>query len=163
MHQESPLSPTVQMFWSRFLAKSENPAEMETRFHETYSIGDSPQSADIGADLILRSEKTATSSLLWEYEAENAKLPAVGDLNIVMNGCNQPVCVVETIWIVIQALSRADAQFAQDYGEWDGTLQTWHEKMWRYYCNQCKALDRQPDPDMPLVFERFKVIFPDGI
>ena len=162
LYQETPLSPAVQLFWSRFLAMSEIPAEMETRFHETYSIGDSSQSADIGANLILTSEKTATSSLLWEYEAENSKLPAVGDLNIVLDGNNEPVCVVETTWIVVQAMSQADARFAQDYGEWDGTLQTWREKLWHYYCDQCRTLHRQPSPDMPLVFERFKVIFPEA-
>jgi uncharacterized protein YhfF len=41
--------------------------------------------------------KTATSSLLWTYEALNKPPPEVGSLSIVTDGDGGPGCVVEKI------------------------------------------------------------------
>lgn len=48
-----------------------------------FRIGNTPEGANDGVALIKRGVKTATSSLLWTYEAFNKPLPEVGSLSIV--------------------------------------------------------------------------------
>ena len=154
------LSPNVLAFWQSYLAEQDDPKEAEARFLETFRVGDSEASANHGAQLILSGKKTATSCLLWEFEAANTPAPKVGNLSILLDGNDNPACVVETIEADIRGFDTADAAFARDYGEWDGTLSTWQEKNWAYNCRLCETLGKEPRRDMPMVFERFRVVYP---
>jgi len=124
------------------------------RFYEIFQIGNSLEAADEGAALIKQGVKTATSSLLWVYQATNKPLPAVGSLSIVTDGLGDPVCVVETITVDIKGFAEVDAAFAYDYGEWDRTLETWRARCWEFNAPRCHALGKAPTPGMPLVCER---------
>jgi uncharacterized protein YhfF len=126
---------------------------------EVFRIGHSPEAADEGAGLIKQGVKTGTSSLLWVYQATNKPLPEVGSLSIVTNGHGDPVCVVETITVEIKGFAEVDAAFAYDYGEWDRTLETWRAYYWAFNAPRCHAL-KAPTPEMPLVCERFIVVYP---
>ena len=68
----------VRAFWGEFLGSLSDPADAELRYYNTCRIGSTEADADEGAQLILRGEKIATSSLLWEYEATGKPLPKVG-------------------------------------------------------------------------------------
>src|SRR5262249_46714824 len=80
------LRPATAAFWQAYLATAADPAEAQRRFWETFSIGDSPESAAEGADLILRGEKTTTSSLLSEFKARGEPVPTPGALSILEGG-----------------------------------------------------------------------------
>ena len=153
------LSQSVRAFWGAYLAQHDDPAHAQSRFLEAFQIGSTEEDANEGADLIVSGAKTATSSLLWKYEAVGTRPPQEGDLSIVLNGQEEPVCVVETTWVAVQPFAQVDAQFARDYGEWDRTLTTWVEQCWDYYSEQCEELGRTASPEMPLVCERFRVVF----
>ncbi|WP_180966122.1 ASCH domain-containing protein [Fischerella thermalis] len=154
------MSFKTQAFWQEYLCSLPIPNDASERFYETFHIGDSEASADHGAELIKQGIKIATSSLLWEYQAANKPLPKVGSLSILENGRGEPVCVVETTWLEIKNFNEIDVQFAYDYGEWDRTLKTWHQECWEYYSEQCYSLGREPTKEMPLVCERFRVVYP---
>jgi uncharacterized protein YhfF len=66
---------------------------------------------------------------------------------------------VETVEVVILPFSEVDARFARDYGEWDGSLATWQEQCWNYYSTRCRQLGQEPSIDMPVVCERFRVVY----
>ena len=153
-------SQTVRDFWNQFLAQVERPEEAESRFLEAFKVGDCEEDADEGGQLIFSGAKTATSSLLWEYQSAGMNPPAEGDLSIVLDGRGDPVCVVETTWTAVLPFAQVDEQLARDYGEWDGTLETWREECWAYYAVHCRDLNREPSEDMPLVCERFRVVYP---
>ena len=85
-----------------------------------------------------------------------------GAFSIVVDGRAAPVCVVQTTWLKVQPFADVDARFARDYGEWDRTLATWRTKCWAFYADQCATLNRTPSRDMPLVCERFRVVYPRG-
>ncbi len=156
------LSGESLRFWQRYLAGTADPDRAAQCFHEVFRIGDCETSAERGSRLVLDGSKTATSSLLWEYEAARRSPPRVGALSILENGRSEPVCVVESTEVLVQALSDVDARFAWDYGEWDRTLDTWRARCFEYYAGRCRALGRAPAYDMPLVCERFRVVFPGG-
>jgi uncharacterized protein YhfF len=154
------LTPQTATFWQEYVRSLPDAEEALRRFAEVSRIGDSKQSADEGADLIKQGKKTTTSSLLWEYEAANKPLPQVGSLSIVEDGRGTPVCIVETTWVAIKKFADVDAQFASDYGEWDRTLGGWRAHCWEYYEEQCRSLGKPATPEMPLVCERFRVVYP---
>ncbi len=154
------IDPKTQPFWQDFLSHQPDPEDAARRFYESFKIGNSQASADFGADLILKGIKTATSSLLLEYQTENRAPPQAGSLSIVENGNNEPICVVETVEIVIKPFSEVDAPYAYDYGEWDRTLETWRRECWADYSRLSTQLGQEPTEAMLLVFERFKVIYP---
>ena len=151
------LSPAVASFWAHCL---QTRPETPTRpLHEVFHFGDSPALADELAALVLAGIKTATSSLLWSYEASGKPLVQPGDLSMVTTWSGEPVCVIETLEAPVRPFAAIDAQFAWDYGEGDRSLSWWRTHLWAYYTRECARLGRQPAEDMPLVCERFRVIF----
>ena len=147
-------------FWSGYLARPATPEDAPARLYGTCRIGDDKESADAGARLVLAGRKTATSSLLWEYEAGGEAPPSVGALTILEDGAGRPVCLFETIEVEVRPFKAVDEAFAADYGEWDGSLETWRDRCWAYYAAVCARLGREPAQDMPLVCERFRVLYP---
>ena len=154
------LSPDAEAFWAAHLATQDAPEAEARRLYGTFRIGDSKESADEGARLVLSGIKTATSSLLWEYEASGEAPPSVGALSILEDGDGRPACIVETTEAETRPFDAVDEAFAAAYGEWDGTLATWRRQCWRHYSAVCAGLGRVPREDMPLVCERFRVVFP---
>lgn len=150
----------VTTFWTAFLASPTAPADATERFYEAFRIGMTDGAADEGARLIVAGQKTATSGLLWEYEAGSKALPRLGALSVVENGGKEPVCVVETTSLEVVRFGDVDAQFAFDYGEGDRTLDGWRQTFWDYYADVCTALGREMSADAPLACERFRVIYP---
>ncbi len=158
------IEPTLSVtyFWQDFLATL--PAD--SPYHQTpYTAeawGDSPALADELGTLIAKGTKTATCSALWEWEAEGNPIPQVGLVTIVLDGAGTPLCIVETTEVIIRAYNEVDAQFAYEEGEGDRSLEAWREGHWRFFTRSLAKIGREPTPDMPLVCERFKIIYDDG-
>ena len=121
--------------------------------------GDSPQMADKLGALIANGTKTATCSALWEYEAEGEPLPKIGSKTIVLNGSGDPMCIVETTEVEVRPYDQVDARFAYEEGEGDRSLEYWREAHWRLFSRTLPGVGREPTVDMPLVCERFRVIY----
>ena len=153
------LSPKTLLFWQEYLSSLKNINGVEQQLYEAFHIGNGEESANYGAKLIKEGIKIATSALLWEYQIANKPLPEVGSLSIVEDGKNEPVCIVETIEMEIKPFADIDSQFAYDYGEWDRTLASWRKHCWEYYVEYCRSLQKEPARDMPLVCERFQVVY----
>jgi len=52
------------------------------------------------------------------------------------------------------------ARWRYTTGEWDRTLESWREQCWGYYEAQCRRIGKAATPEMPLVCERFRVVYP---
>ena len=151
-------SATVSTRWEQFLGTRSDAQDLRDRFYEAFSIGDSADSRNEGARLIREGNKTATSDLLWSYQADGARPPVSGSVSIVLDGGGEPVCVVETVEVDTTPFDAVDEQFVRDYGEWGGTLESWRERAWTYYSAVCRDLGRNPARDMPLICERLSVL-----
>ena len=154
------LSPVAEAFWSAYLRSLDAPEAAARRLYGACRIGDSKESADEGAGLVLSGRKTASSSLLWDYESSGRPPPSLGALSILEDGEGRPVCIFETTEVEVRPFDAVDAAFAADYGEWDGSLATWRRECWQYYAAVCAGLGREPAEDMPLVCERLRIVYP---
>jgi uncharacterized protein YhfF len=111
---------------------------------------------------ILSGEKTATSSLLLEYEP-GEDLPVVGGRSVVVDSAEKPVCVIEMTEVRVLPLRAVDERFARDEGEGFGSVAEWraaHEAFWRS-TEMLAALGRPDitvDDETLVVAERFRVV-----
>lgn len=149
----------IGSFWTKFLNSGFSPANANDLFLESFQIGSTAAAADGGARLILNGEKTATSSLLWQYELSGEPTPYVGSLSVLEDGSRAPVCVVQTTWVEIIPYGQIDADFARDYGETDGTLDSWYRVFGENYASLCESIGRQLTEQTPLLCERFEVVY----
>ena len=150
----------LEKYWQDYLKTLTEPADAETRFFGSFQIGDSKASADEGARLVLQGLKTATSSLIWEYEGSDVEAPRIGSLSILLDGDGEPVCIVETTQLLERPFMEIEESFAVAYGEWDRTLESWRTHCWNYYARRAGRLGRTPTRQMVLLCEWFSVVFP---
>lgn len=147
-------------FWRAFLRAGSSPsAAMPTDFPDAWGFGDSPQMADELGRLVYDGIKSATCSALWEFEHEGEALPQVGELSMILDGAELPLCIIETTDVQIRPYSEVDAEFAHAEGEGDRTLDWWRQAHWRFFSRTLPRIGRQPADNMPLVCERFQVLF----
>lgn len=77
--------------------------------------------------------KTATSSLVREYDIVNEPLPAVGDRGIVIDSNETPLFVIETVDVQIVPLKDVTLTHAIAEGEGYGSVEEWrigHLRFW---------------------------------
>ena len=113
-------------------------------------------------DAVLRGQKTATSSLLAQWEAEGKELPEVGERRQVLDSDENPVATIELTAVEVIRLADADLDLAQDEGEGFNTVTEWrrdHERFWRE-----EAIPRLSGPlaveltdETLIVVERFRL------
>jgi len=84
----------------------------------------------------------------------------VGQLSVVLDGAGRPRCVVETAEVAIRLYNQVDAQFASEEGEGDRSLDFWREAHRRFFTRTLPLVGREFSEDMPLVCERFRVVYP---
>ncbi|MFZ0547040.1 MAG: ASCH domain-containing protein [Candidatus Promineifilaceae bacterium] len=152
----------IEAFWNDFLDTLPNRQSFPSELPEAWGFGDSPEMAEELGRLVLNGIKTATCSAVWEYEAENESVPQVGDLSIVTDGREQPLCIIETIEVTIKAYNEVEAQFAYEEGEGDRSLAYWRQAHHDFFSRMLPIIGRQFSETMPLICERFRVIYPQA-
>lgn len=149
----------IEQYWQAYLDML--PVDSATRFqqYEAQQWGDNSALADELGQLIVAGTKTADCSAVWEWEAEGTSPPELGAKTIVLDGNDEPLCIIETTEITIRPYGGVDAQFAYDEGEGDRSLGYWREAHWQYFSRVLPKIGREPAMDMLLVCERFKVVY----
>ncbi len=150
----------VAAFIERFRnANPFNDPQITTRQIDTDYFGDSPEMADELLAPILAGKKIATCGCLWEWEHENEQPLEPGCLAAIIDGSGIARCIIETIEVIPTPYNQVDAQFAYDEGEGDRTLEYWRRVHWEFFSRTLPRIGKQPTQDMPLLCERFKVIY----
>lgn len=148
-----------EAFWRAYLATLPADAPAQNAAFVAEPFGDNPDLANELAALVLAGVKTATCSALWEWEAEGAFLPQVGLHTVVLDGQAAPLCIIQTTDVFICPFDQVSALFARQEGEGDRSLTFWREAHARFFTRTLPAIGRTFTPDMPLVCERFQLVF----
>lgn len=125
---------------------------------EAWAFGATPEVADELLALVLAGTKTATASSLWDYEATGDQVPQAGEFSVVLDGAGEPRAVIETLAARIRPFGEVDAEHAYAEGEGDRSLAYWrevHERFWRNHSENPRGFE----PDMPVVCERFRLVY----
>jgi uncharacterized protein YhfF len=152
-------SPETEAFWQAFCRLH---GVAEDARHDVFAFGDNQATQDELIELVLNGPKRATAALVLEFEAVGDPLPVVGCHSIVLDGSGRPRCVVRTTQVDIRPFAEVDAQFAWDEGEDDRTLASWRDGHRRYFTRACAKLGTAFTEDMPVVLERFALVWAPG-
>ena len=129
---------------------------------QIWHFGDSEKLARDLAALVLDGPKRATAGLLWDAEADPNMMPVLGGYSLVTDHASTPLLIIRTTQVDIRPYNEVDADFAAAEGEGDGSLDYWRAAHWDYFSRRCAALGRKPSMDMPVILERFALVYPDG-
>lgn len=146
----------IESFWHEL--RSADPTLPETT-PEAWAFGATRAQADDLLALVLDGIKTGTASSLWDYDATGDRLPAVGDLSIVLDGDGMPRALIETTDVRTVPFDAVLGPHALAEGEGDLTLAHWrtvHERFWREHSENPRGFE----PDMPVVCELFRLRYP---
>lgn len=153
------MSPSTEEFWRAYLGTLPSGSSIGREGYTEERFGDSPSMADELGALVASGTKTATCSALWEYEAEDEPLPEVGAAWVVLDGRGEPLCVAETTEVTVRAYQEVDERFAFDEGEGDRTLAYWRAAHEDFFSRTLPAIGKTFSPGMPLICERFRVVY----
>ena len=150
---------SVQAYWQKFLCTlpEDSPYHVKAYFEGGY--GDSPELANELLQLVLIGKKTASCGSLWEWEVEGKPLTKAGDVWVELDRSGNPTCITETIEVTIHKYSDVDADFAHAEGEGDLSLEYWRQAHKNFFSRILPKFGREFSEDMPLVCERFKLIY----
>lgn len=148
----------IEAHWQEYLDTLPEDSPMREESYAAEGFGDSPALADELGALVADGRKTATCSALWEWEAEGETLPEIGDKAVVLDGNDEPLCIIETTEVETRPYDQVDARFAYEEGEGDRSLKYWREAHWRFFSRTLPNIGKEPALNMPLVCERFRVI-----
>lgn len=151
---------SIDKYWSDYLSTLPvSEKNLNRKLFAAEQWGDNEKLADNLSALILSGKKTASCSSLWEHEKEGNLIPEIGALTIVLNGKNEPVCIVETTDVQIMPFGKVDESFAFMEGEGDRSLEYWRSAHWSFFTRVLNKIGLQPSMNMPLVCEKFKVVY----
>jgi len=150
---------SIENFWQKFLSAFPSDSPYRSKSYLAEGWGDSPTMADELGASIAQGTKTATCSALWEWEAEGNPIPQKGLITIALDGRGEPLCIVETVEVTVRKYNEVDADFARDEGEGDLSLNYWREAHKNYFSRVLPKVGKEFSEEMPLICERFRVIF----
>ena len=149
----------IEAYWQAFLATLPADSPYRDKSYDPDGFGDSPEMADELGALVVKGTKTGTCSALWEWEAEGENIPEAGSIWIVLDGSGNPMCITETYEVTIRKYNEVDAEFARAEGEGDLSLDYWREAHRIFFTRYLPKISREFSDEMPLVCERFRLIY----
>jgi len=151
-----PKDERVRACWLAFCAHTGIP---ETTAYQCWHFGDSAELANDLIEQVVNGPKRATAGLLWSQELDPRLAPVEGGYSVVTEYDGTPRAVIRTTQIDVRRFGDVDATFAWDEGEGDRTLDWWRDAHRRYFARECASLGRVASDDMPIVLERFELLF----
>ena len=142
-------------FWRNFLQTlPEHHSYHHQDVPEAEYFGDTTVLADELADLIRTGRKTATCG---RYLGENLHME--NPLTIVLDGSDNPACLIKTVEITVRPYNEIDARFAADEGEGDGSLAYWRQAHREFFNRESIQEHYTVSDDMLLKCERFELLY----
>jgi len=150
----------IETFWKSYLSTLSEEDQQNAPIFVVDQFADTPEAATKVGKLVRDGIKTTTSSLAWGLEHIGEPLPKVGDISLIVDGNGEPLCIIELTQVEIKPFKAVDEQFAFEYGEGDRTLAFWLSDNWDFHSRWCIEIGREPNETMPIVFQRFRRLYP---
>lgn len=143
-------------YWDKFLQANNLPSD-------TKCAGDLNFEAkgficDELTSLVISGQKTAFFSSYATFTIDQEPLPVSGELYILLDRAENPVCVIELQSVNIIPFNEVTWEMAKQEGE-DQNLSEWKQKHQEYLEDEGAILGFEFTPDIKLVFQTFRVIY----
>lgn len=147
------MNSSIQEYWQRFLETRPDLLHLSSKKPDAWSFGNTPEMADDLVKLVLEGKKTATSSLMSVYRSGLEPMPVLGSYQIILDGKNNPRCVIYLTETFIKKFCDITEKHAFEEGEGDRTLSYWREVHKKFFSSY-------PDfnEDSEVLCERFKLV-----
>ena len=143
-------------YWNKFLAAKALPPETKCAgdlFFEAKGF----VSDELNA-LVISGQKTAFFSSYATFAIDGEPLPVSGELYIVVDRANNPLCIIELQSVNILPFNEVTWEMAKQEGE-DENLEQWREKKKDYLEDEGAVLGFEFAPDIKVVFQTFTVVY----
>ena len=144
---------TPQEMWNAY--KKINPSIGDEI--DAWAFGEEP---DLLADLVLKGEKTATTSAYDLYALEDEPLPQEDTFDIILDSQNQVVCIVEITKVSVQPFNQVSAQQDFKEGEGDKSLAYWRQVHEDCFGEWLRDAGLTFTPESKVVLEEFRNVYP---
>ena len=145
--------------WERWLETQTAIPGAREQGYQVWHFCDNEADANECLELVLAGRKRATASARWSIELAGESLPSAGDLSIVTDWSGQARCLLRTTSVDEVPYDEVTAEFAAEEGEGDGTLEWWRRAHSEFYSRELSHWGRTPTDNMPILCERFEVLF----
>ncbi|MCH4008195.1 ASCH domain-containing protein [Companilactobacillus sp.] len=145
-------------YWKNF--RSEHP-EVISDEHDAFTLGfegDVKTNNEL-ANLIKDGVKTGTSSALDLYALSGEKMPKAGDYIIILDGQQQPVCIILELEVKSYPLMEVSDQHAYNEGEGPRTLEYWRQVHIDFFKKEYAAYNQPFNDNIPVLCETFQVVY----
>lgn len=143
-------------YWNKFLTETGRSLDErcagDMHFEAKGFVGDELIS------LVLSGQKTALFLSFATFAIDQEPLPVSGELYIILDRADNPVCVIETESVNIIPFNEVTWGMAQKEGE-DENLESWREKKREYLEDEGAILGFEFSMDIKLVYQTFKVVY----
>lgn len=147
---------TVEAFWKEFITN------YSTFKHAKYTAWAFGVDKDQLARLVSLGIKTSTTSAYRMYEIENEPLPETGELSIVLDSEEQPVCVIQTIRVYTTKFKDVSDSHAFNEGEGDRSLTYWRAAHLDFFNAEFEEYNLAFSEEEIMVCEDFKCLYVKG-
>jgi uncharacterized protein YhfF len=130
--------------------------------YKVRTFGNSAAISDVIMPLILSREKTGTFALESEFAHAPNEAPKVGDVYVVTRFDGHPALLYRITEVERVPFSEISHEHVQVEGPNARTVSVWRQIHWAYWGGILRAQGREPSEDMPVLFQRFEVIFPEA-
>ena len=149
----------VEKFWFEYLEKNNLPKT--TPYSGEFILGEDEVSCLQLSALILGGKKTGSFTALDSFIIDNEPLPKAGSNYVVADWNEVPLCIIQTTKVTILHYNQITWEMAEKEGEED-SFESWKESHNEFFEYDAEIMGYEFKPDMPVVFEEFKVIYKKG-
>ncbi len=143
-------------YWKNFLTKNNRDEDEKCSGDLTFD-GKCFENAQINS-IVLAGQKTAFFTTLANYTIDNEPLPLMGEIYLLVDVQNNPVCVLEIDSVNILPFNEVTLEMVNREGECQN-LDEWKEKMQEVIEDEAAIYGYEFTPDIRLVYQTFKVIY----
>lgn len=129
------------------------------RVTDSFHFCGAEHDANLCAKLTRDRKKLATASLEWCFTIGTERYPEVGELDVITDWDNNPVCIIEITKLKVISFNEVPESFAIEEGEGDLSLDYWRKVHWQFFSQECEDLGREPSENMPVLLQWFKVVY----
>lgn len=143
-------------YWSKYLSTL---SEAPTNPNVYAAVAGNLEIADQLLDLFLSGRKTASSTLLKDYETCGDDLPKIGNFWIILDSQKNPRCIVKTVRIENYQFNDVPEEVAIAEGEGDLTLDYWRKVHIKFFSPFLKSWSVANLDHAILVVEFFELVY----